>query len=101
MNRNILLSPAFFCAFLLSTSINAQTTTTTTTTNPDGSVTTQETTTQEPAPAPAPTSTAPKALGPKGVAGTLRRVERRDDYRKEQDLEKLDDALEDRPRSRR
>ena len=104
MKHKILLFPAFCCALLISTSSNAQTTTTTTTTNPDGSVTTQEVTTQEPAAQ--PTTTQPttgnsrNVVGPAGVTGTIRRVNRRDEYRQNEDLDDLEDALEDRPRRR-
>lgn len=43
------------------------------------------------------TPTGPRLLGPAGVSGTLRRIDRRDDYRREEDLEDLGDALEGRP----
>lgn len=64
-------------------------TTTTTTTNPDGSTTVEETTTPEPA-APA-VRTTPKIIGPAGVTGTIRRSDRRQDRRLEEDLEDLKD----------
>jgi len=62
---------------------------TTTTTNPDGSTTVVETTTTEPA-APA-VGTTPKIIGPAGVTGTIRRSDRRQDRRLEEDLEDLKD----------
>jgi hypothetical protein len=87
MKNKIRVMPAFCCALLMSTSSIAQTTTTTTTTNPDGSVTTQETTTQETTQG--TTGNSRNLVGPAGVTGTIRRVERRDDYRQEQDKEVL------------
>ena len=100
MDTPLLLLPTFCRALLISTSSNAQTTTTTTTTNPDGSVTTQEVTTQEPAAQPT-TGNSRNVVGPAGVTGTIRRVNRRDEYRQNEDLDDLEDALEDRPRPRR
>lgn len=53
-----------------------------------------ETTTQESAPGGG-------VIGPKGVTGTIRRADRRQDRRLEEDLEDLGDAVEGRPRGRR
>ena len=84
-----------FCsALLVGTSSFAETTTTTTTTNPDGSTTTVEETT-------ATDANGVPLVGPAGVTGAIRRSDRRQDYRMEQDLEDLGDAVNDRPRARR
>ncbi len=67
--------------------------TTTTTTNPDGSTTVVEQT----APPPPPVNSAPKLIGPTGVTGTIRRSDRRQERRLEEDLEDLGDAIDRRP----
>ncbi len=67
-------------------------TTTTTTTNPDGSTTVVEQTAPPP-----PVNSAPKLIGPAGVTGTIRRSDRRQDRRLEEDLEDLGDAIDRRP----
>jgi len=85
------------CAMFLTSNCFADTTTTTTV-NPDGSTTVVETsTTPAPPPAAAPVGTAPKLIGPKGVTGTIRRSDRRQDRRLEEDLEDLSDAVDRRP----
>jgi len=91
--KTILITSLFY-ALLVSYSASAETTTTTTTTNPDGSTTVQETTTQT-------TTTGTNVIGPTGVTGTIRRSNRRQDRRMEEDLENLGDAAKNRPRSRR
>ena len=86
-----------YLAFLTITSTSYcfadSTTTTTTTTNADGSTTVEEsTTTTEPSEV-----TGPKLIGPAGVTGTIRRSDRRQDRRLEEDLEDLGDAIDRRP----
>jgi len=67
--------------------------TTTTTTNPDGSTTVEETTTTD--------ANGVPLVGPAGVTGAVRRSDRRQDRRLQEDLEDLGDAVEKRPSSRR
>ena len=92
MKQKTLLLMTFCSALLVGTSSFAETTTTTTT-NPDGSTTTEETTTTD--------ANGVPLVGPAGVTGAIRRSDRRQDYRLEQDLEDLGDAVNDRPRARR
>ena len=92
MKQKTLLLMTFCSALLVGTSSFAETTTTTTT-NPDGSTTVEETTTTD--------ANGVPLVGPAGVTGAIRRSDRRQDYRLEQDLEDLGDAAKDRPRSRR
>lgn len=101
MKKSAVLLAMVYCGLLANVASNAETTkTTTTTTHPDGTTTTavEETTSpQEP-------ETAPQAnrnlVGPAGVTGTIRRADRRQDRRREEDLEDVGDAIDDR-RSRR
>ncbi len=93
MKQKTLLLMTFSSALLVGTSSFAETTTTTTTTNPDGSTTVEETTATD--------ANGVPLVGPAGVTGAIRRSDRRQDYRMEQDLEDLGDAAKDRPRSRR
>lgn len=83
-----------FCTALALLFINncqASTTTTTTTKNADGSTTTvEETTTSE-------SSSTPNLIGPKGATGVIRRSDRRQERRLEEDLDNLDDAIDRRP----
>ncbi len=93
MKRSVLLSALFYGGLLASSASNAETTTTTTTTtNPDGTSTTtvEETTTTDEASSSRGTDR--NLVGPAGVTGTIRRSDRRQDYRQEQDLEDLKDA---------
>ena len=57
------------------------------------------------APPPAPTTTTPvrqpKLIGPTGATGVIRRSDRRQDRRFEEDLEDLGDAIDRKPRARR
>jgi len=93
MKQKTLLLMTFSSALLVGASSFAETTTTTTT-NPDGSTTTvEETTTTD--------ANGVPLVGPAGVTGAIRRSDRRQDYRLEQDLEDLGDAVDDRPRARR
>jgi hypothetical protein len=92
MKQKTLLLMTFCSALLVGTSSFAETTTTTTT-NPDGSTTVEETTATD--------ANGVPLVGPAGVTGAIRRSDRRQDYRMEQDLEDLGDAAKDRPRSRR
>ncbi len=76
----------------------------TTTINPDGSTTVVETSTTAAPPPPlaaAPVGTAPKIIGPKGVTGTIRRSDRRQDRRLEEDLKDLNDAVDRNPSTQR
>ena len=82
-----------FCSALLVGTSSFAETTTTTTTNPDGSTTTEETTTTD--------ANGVPLVGPAGVTGAIRRSDRRQDYRQEQDLEDLGDAVNNRPRAKR
>lgn len=88
-----------FCTIFTAALCQADTnTTTTTTTNPDGSETVEQTTT-EPTP-PAETSqnkSGPKIIGPTGATGVIRRSDRRQDRRLEEDLDNLQDAIDSRP----
>ena len=92
MKQKTLQLMTFCSALLVGTSSFAETTTTTTT-NPDGSTTVEETTTTD--------ANGVPLVGPAGVTGAIRRSDRRQDYRLEEDLEDLGDAAKDRPRSRR
>ena len=92
MKQKTLLLMTFCSALLVGTSSFAETTTTTTT-NPDGSTTTEETTTTD--------ANGVPLVGPAGVTGAIRRSDRRQDYRQEQDLEDLGDAVNNRPRAKR
>ncbi len=94
MKQKIVLWTSFCSALLVATSSFADTTTTTTTTNPDGSTTTVEGTTTT------DVNSVP-LVGPAGVTGTIRRSDRRQDRRLEEDLGDLGDAVGDRPRTRR
>ena len=67
-------------------------TSTTTTTSSDGSTTVVETT--DAAPASSSDVSEPKLVGPTGVTGTIRRSDRRQDRRLEEDLEDLGDAVD-------
>ncbi len=71
-----------FALFALISASNCLADTTTTTTNPDGSTTVVETT-EAPSSATAPTR---RLIGPTGVTGTIRRSDRRQDRRLEEDL---------------
>ncbi|RLA20181.1 MAG: hypothetical protein DRQ62_10890 [Gammaproteobacteria bacterium] len=64
---------------------------TTTTSNPESGMTVVE------QPAAPPVKSAPKLIGPTGVTGTIRRSDRRQDRRLEEDLEDLGDAIDRRP----
>ena len=92
--RPYLVNPGFagiaVACLLISSSGYAQTTTT----NPDGSTTTEETTTTE-------QKSGVPLVGPAGVTGAVRRHERREDRRMEEDIEDLRDAAGDRARVRR
>ncbi len=92
MKQKTLLLMTICSALLVGTSSFAETTTTTTT-NPDGSTTVEETTSTD--------ANGVPLVGPAGVTGAIRRSDRRQDYRMEEDLEDLGDAAKDRPRSRR
>ena len=92
MKQKTLQLMTFSSALLVGTSSFAETTTTTTT-NPDGSTTVEETTTTD--------ANGVPLVGPAGVTGAIRRSDRRQDYRMEEDLEDLGDAVNDRPRARR
>lgn len=85
-----------FLSFAVNNCLAGSTTTTTSTTNADGSTTVEETTTTD-----TPESTTPNLIGPTGVTGTIRRSDRRQDRRLEEDLEDLGDAIERRPRVNR
>ena len=71
---------------------DSTTTTTTSTTNADGSTTVEETTMTDTL-----ETTTPNLIGPTGVTGTIRRSDRRQDRRLEEDLEDLGDAIDRRP----
>lgn len=74
----------------------------TTTTNPDGSTTTTvEETHVEEAPEGSSTDAGGNLIGPTGVTGTIRRSDRRQDRRLEEDLEDLDDFRDETGRGRR
>jgi hypothetical protein len=57
-------------------------------------------TTSTPPPAPAPVQQ-PRLVGPTGATGVIRRSDRRQDRRLEEDLEDLGDAIDRQPRNRR
>lgn len=98
MKSGLLLLSALCFSLLASAASYAETTTTTTTTNTDGSTTTtvEETATTE--------TTEPSSqdgvnlVGPAGVTGAIRRSDRRQDRRLEEDLDDLGDAIDRRPR---
>lgn len=81
--------------FLISSNICYAESTTTTTTNPDGSTTVEETTMNT---SDANSTNNHNIVGLAGVTGTIRRVNRCDEYRKQDDLE---DAIQDRPNRNR
>ena len=65
---------------------------------------TSDTTSTAPPPAPTATTTPvrqPKLIGPTGATGVIRRSDRRQDRRLEEDLEDLGDAIDRKPRARR
>ncbi len=90
MKQKALLLATFCSAMLAGAPAYADSSTTTTTTNPDGSTTVEETTTTD-------TNGVP-IVGPTGVTGAIRRSDRRQDRRLEEDIK---DAVGDRPRARR
>ena len=83
---------------MISSNICYAESTTTTTTNPDGSTTVEETTTNT---SDTNSTNNHNIVGPAGVTGTIRHVNRRDEYRKQEDLDDLEDAIQDRPNRNR